>query len=75
VRGTVRHVDENRLDLEGNGTVLGKHGCYHVDNDVTAISWNLGAWLSLQLGLVRCGRVDENVCRLAWHDFGVFGSA
>ena len=75
MRGTVGHVDEDRLDLEGDSTVLGEHGSYHVDDDVTDISWHLGGCLHLQLGLVRCGRVDEDVCRLAWYDLGIYLSA
>jgi hypothetical protein len=40
VRSTVGHVDSNGLNLEGNGTVLGKHRCHHVDDDITVVSFD-----------------------------------
>lgn len=42
MRSTIWHVDSDGLNLEGNGTVFGKHGCDHVDNDVTACQWTSG---------------------------------
>lgn len=35
MRGAIGHVDLDRLNLEGDGTVLGEHGCYHIDHNVT----------------------------------------
>lgn len=58
MRGTVGHVDLNRLNGEGNGAVFREHGSDHVDDNV-------------QLGLVRSGRVDEDVLGLAGDDLGV----
>ena len=74
MRGAVRHVDENRLDFEGNGAVLGEHGCYHVDNDVTDISYCLQvaayslvlsvAVVSMKMFVVLPGTILESTCQL-----------
>lgn len=62
MRGPIGHVYSDGLNLEGDRTVFGKHGCYHVDDNI-------------QLGLVRRCCIDEDIGSLAWHDLGICPSA
>jgi hypothetical protein len=34
-------VDTDWLNLEGDGAVLGEHGCHHIDDDVAIVSSDL----------------------------------
>jgi hypothetical protein len=43
MRSTVGHVNSDGLNLEWDRTVLGKHRCHHVDDDITVVS--CGSWM------------------------------
>lgn len=75
MRSTVWHVNTDGLDLERNGTVFGKHGSDHVDDDITdvrsgPIGWTYSlvlsvAVVSIKMFVVLPGTIFESVCQHA----------